>query len=156
MFKRSAATAPFPTPLCLDSGQRILTPQGEAILGWMGEGSEGVAQLLTIPDRLLAPCPTASVVYSCNLPAALEDSPLGVLDVSGRLPNEIGRDLDDDFLAGSLPGGQAAIITDQRRADRHSVPLGVPHGTLLHWSRVAMLRARGFPLPWRLLARDRT
>ncbi len=110
MFKRSSAAIPFPVPLILDAGQRILTPQGEPVLGWVAGECEGAAQLLTIPDSFLAPCATTSIVYACNLPAVLEDSSLAMLDVYGRLPNEIGRHLEDDFLAGSLPGGQAAIV----------------------------------------------
>ena len=110
MFLRNSAATPFPIPLSLDSGQRILSPQGEGVLGWMGGGKEGAAEQLAIPGSLLEPCPTASIIYACNLPAALVDGPLGVLDVSGRLPSKIGRDLEDDFLAGSFPGGQAAII----------------------------------------------
>ena len=111
MFLRSPATMPSPIPLSLDSGQRILNPQGEGVLGWMGGAKEGAAQLLTAPGSLFEPSPTGSIVYACNLPAALVDGTLGVLDVSGRLPSKIGRDLEDDFVAVSFPGGQAAIIT---------------------------------------------
>ncbi len=111
MFLRSTAATPFPIPLSVDSGQRILNPRGEGVFGWMGGEKEGAAQLLTIPSRLLDPCPTGSIVYACNLPAALGNGPLAVLDVSGRLPSKIGRDFEDDLLAGSFPGGQVAIIT---------------------------------------------
>jgi|GEM_PF-2915543 len=110
MFERATAAKPFPVQLRLESGQRILAPQGEAILGWLGGGSAGAAQPLTVPVDLLAPRPTSSIVYACNLPAEGDD-PAAVLDVSGQLPSEIGRDLEDGFLAASLPGGQTAIIT---------------------------------------------
>jgi hypothetical protein len=110
MFERSTATKPFPVQLRVDSGQRILAPQGEAILGWLGGGSAGAAQTLTVPGNLLAPNPTSSVVYACNLPAD-GDGPAANLDIAGELPSEIDRDLEDGFLAASLPGGQTAIIT---------------------------------------------
>jgi hypothetical protein len=111
MFERATAAKPFPVQLRLDSGQRILAPQGEAILGWLGGGSAGAAQPLTVPANLLAPHPTSSIVYACNLPAAGDDDSAAVLDVSGQLPNEIGREFEDSFLSASLPGGQTAIVT---------------------------------------------
>ena len=111
MFERATAAKPFPVQLRFDSGQRILAPQGEAILGWLGGGSAGAAQPLTVPGNLLAPHPTSSIVYACNLPAAGNDDPAAVLDVCGQLPGEIGRELEDSFLAASLPGGQTAIVT---------------------------------------------
>ena len=110
MFERSTAAKPFPVQLRVDSGQRILARQGEAILGWLGGGSAGAAQTLTVPNNLLAPNPTFSVVYACNLPAD-GDGPAANLDIAGQLPSEIDRDLEDGFLAASLPGGQTAIIT---------------------------------------------
>jgi hypothetical protein len=110
MFERAAAAKPFPLKLRLDTGQRILAPQGEPILGWLGGGSAGAAQPLTVPGETLAPHPTSTIVYACNLPAA-ENEAAAVLDVGGQLPNEIGRDLEDGFLAASLPGGQTGIIT---------------------------------------------
>ena len=111
MFERATAAKPFPVQLRLDSGQRILAPKGEAILGWLGGGSAGAAQPLTVPGNLLAPHPTSLIEYACNLPAACDDDPAAVLDVSGQLPNEIGRELEDSFLSASLPGGQTAIVT---------------------------------------------
>ena len=116
MFERATAAKPFPVQLRVDSGQRILAPQGEAILGWLGGGSAGAAQTLTVPGNLLAPSPTSNVVYSCNLPAD-GDGPAAILDIACQLPSEIDRDLEDGFLAASLPGGQTAIITaDGERA----------------------------------------
>ena len=110
MFERALAAKPFPVQLRVDSGQRILAPQGEAILGWLGGGSAGAAQTLTVPGNLLAPNPTSSVVYACNLPADGRGS-AAILDIAGQLPREIDRDLEDGFHAASLPGGQTAIIT---------------------------------------------
>lgn len=110
MFERAGAAKPFPLQLCVDGGQRILAPQGDAILGWLGDASAGVAQPLTVPDRLLAPQTTSSVVYACNLPAGGDDP-------AGELPGEIGRDHEDSFIAASLPGGQTAIVTpDEKEA----------------------------------------
>ena len=113
MFERATLTHPFPLQLRLDSAQRILAPQGEAILGWFGEASAGVAQPLTVPDRLLAPSPTSRIVYACNLPAGTE-AQAALLDVSGHIACEIDGDLEETFLAASLPGGHTAIVTSDR------------------------------------------
>jgi hypothetical protein len=110
MFERTATAKPFPLQLRLGGGLRILAPRGEAILGWLGGGSAGAAQPLTVPGKLLAPCPTSGIVYACNLPAG-GIGPDAVPDVSCQLPDEIGRDLEDSFLAASLPGGQTAAVT---------------------------------------------
>ena len=86
MFERATAAKPFPVQLRLNSGQPTLASQGEAILGWLGGGSAGAAQPLTVPRNLLAPHPTSRIVYACNLPAAGNDNSAAVLDVSGQLP----------------------------------------------------------------------
>ncbi len=48
MFERATAAKRFPLQLRLDSGQRILAPQGEAILGWLGGASAGAAPQMTV------------------------------------------------------------------------------------------------------------
>ena len=106
MFERAGAAKPFPLQLRADGSQRILAPQGDPILGWLGDASAGVAQPLTVPGKLLAPKPTSRLVYACNLPAG-EEGPAAFAE----LPTEIGRGLEDGFAAESLPGGQTAIVT---------------------------------------------
>ncbi len=110
MFVRAASAKASPIPLCLGGEGRIVTAGSETILGWIEGKSELAPAPLTLPDRLLAASPTACIVYACNLPAALKDRRARLLDISGRLPGKIGRDAENDFLATSLPGGQAAVI----------------------------------------------
>jgi hypothetical protein len=110
MVERTVHAKTFPVQLVLDSGHRIVTSQFETVLGWAGSDSEGAPLPLSLPESLLAACPTSSIVYGCNLPAAPWDSRTALFDVSGQLPGKIGRDLEGDFLAASYPGGQAAII----------------------------------------------
>ncbi len=131
MFERAAAK-PFPVQLRLDSGLRILAPQGEAILGWFGGASAGAAEPLAVPDHLLAPNPTSTIVYACNLPAE-SDGQAAASDADVDLPDDIDRELEDHFLDATLPGGQTAIVT----------PDGEQVALRFRWLRLALHASTG-------------
>ena len=154
MFERAGTAKPFPLQLRVDGGQRILAQQGEPILGWLGDASAGVAQPLTVPAKLLAPKPTSSIVYACNLPAG-EPGPAAFVAVCGELPSEIGHDLEDGFLAASLPGGQTAIITpdEQEAALQFRWICLTSHSTIGAVWR-CFVRVSGNRAPWRAIEHD--
>ncbi len=141
MVERTASSKAFPVQLVLDSAQRIVTTRSETVLGWTGRKSEGAPHPLTLADSLLAPCPTSCIFYACNLPTARVDSRTAPLDVSGQLPSKIGRSSEGDFLAASLPGGQAAIIASD----------GVPVSVQFRW--VCITAHFSIGAVWRCFAR---
>ncbi len=115
MFQRISSQKEAPVPLSLDAGQRIVTPDLDPVLGWIGAESARVAQALILPPWLTEPCPTTSIAYACNLPAAWpgQKEPCGSARPGGQPPaGTVEPEAEAAFLASSLPGGQVSIVSD--------------------------------------------
>lgn len=141
--------------LGLDNGGRI-TLRLEPLLGWAGESGHGAPQALTLPASLLDASPTSTIVYACNLPAS-SPGRTPALDGSGQLPKTIGGELEGDFLAASLPGGQACIVG----VGGEGIPIKfrwvcvTSHATIgAVWRCYMRMGARATGAPWRALEHD--
>jgi hypothetical protein len=118
MFERTSPNCNQPVPLSLAAGQRLVTPQLDPVLGWIGGESERVAQPLSLPRELIEPRATGTVSYACNLPKPLIRARAGMTsapDTAG-CNYAIERESAATFLAGSLPGGQVSIVMPDGRA----------------------------------------
>ena len=157
MVERATPANAFPVPLVLDGGQRIVTSHLETVLGWTGGKSEEAPQALTLADSVLHASPTSRIVYACNLPASPGEGRTAALDSGGQLPNCIGRDLEENFVAGSFPGGQTAIIASD--GERTAIQLRwvciTAHFSIgAVWRCFARLRARADGGLWRAIEHD--
>ncbi len=144
---------PLAERLDLDDGCRI-TLRLEPLLGWSRDDAESAPHPLTLPASLLRAAPSSAIVYSCNLPAQARAAPL---DFCGQLPAAIGRDLEGEFLAVSLPGGQAAIhaADGERLAVQFRWICLTAHASIgAVWRCFVRLRARASGGPWRAVEHD--
>ncbi len=142
--------------LNLDNGGRI-TLSLEPLLGWMGEAGRGAPHSLTLPASLLDASPTSAIVYACNLPAFRPGGRTPPLDISGQLPMTISGYLEGDFLAASLPGGQAAMIGagGERIAVQFRWVCVTSHASIgAVWRCYMRMGARGSGAPWRAVDHD--
>ena len=106
MIERASPPKDPPAPLSVAAGHRIVTPGLDPVLGWIGSENARAAQALVFPQWLLEPRPTETLIYACNLPAPAQRAHL---EQNQAAPAGAGADA--QFLASSLPGGRAAIIT---------------------------------------------
>jgi len=123
-------------PLSLAAGRRIVMPDGEPVLGWLGSETGRVAEPLTFPAHLLEEKSAGSVFYAANLPRLpVKTKGVGSPAAAAKAARKIRLAQEAAFVAASLPGGQ--------------VPLNIPGG------RSAVLRFRWLPLgplSWRCYA----
>ena len=108
MIERASPPLESPVPLSVAAGQYIVMPGLDPVLGWIGSENSRAAQALVFPHWLLEPRPTENIVYACNLPARAPHDHL-----EQRLqaePHTAVSAAEAQFLAASLPGGQAAIV----------------------------------------------
>ncbi len=97
--------------LGLASDNRIVSASNEPLYGWVsGKGQKGDPKPLILPSGLLGPTATTVVDYACNLPLPSLQGSSVPLGASGMLDDTIPADLEAEFLALSLPGGQTAIF----------------------------------------------
>jgi len=109
MIERASPPMESPVPLSLAAGQRIVMPGLDPVLGWIGTENSRAAHALLFPQWLLEPRPTENVAYACNLPAP---APHPHLEQNWQaLSHTAVSAAEAQFLAASLPGGQAAIVT---------------------------------------------
>jgi hypothetical protein len=104
MYGRTLPLEETPIPLSLASGQRIVLPGLDPVLGWLGDESARAPQPLILPHWLLEPRPTETITYSCNLPTP---APQPGRERSRSAP---GPETGPAFLAASLPGGRVATV----------------------------------------------
>ena len=149
MIERVSPPNDPPVPLSVAAGQRIVMPGLDPVLGWIGGENARAAQPLVFPQWLLEPRPTEAVVYACNLPAPA--SRTHPEQSQAALPGPAGSGDEASFLAASLPGGQAAIVTAGSRPAAIAfrwvwVSASVSMGTV--WRCFARLRTPSTTSPW--------
>jgi flagellar hook protein FlgE len=143
-------------PLSLAAGQRIISPALEPVLGWTGDESAGVAEILIFPQDLLKTCATQNIAYACNLPApeqktAQKDKERPAKASSGA------RKAEAKLLASSLLGGQISIIA--ANGNRNSIGFrwacvsGQP-ATGFVWRCFVQLSTPASAGPWTALGQD--
>ncbi len=136
MIGRASPPIESPVPLGVAGGQRIVMPGLDPVLGWIGAENSRPAQPLVFPQWLLEPRPTENLAYACNLPAP---APEAHPDRSPpqTLPHPAVSAAEAQFLAASLPGGQAAIVTSG----------GKPAALVFRWTCVSANASIG--MVWR-------
>jgi hypothetical protein len=123
-----------PVPLSLAAGRRIVSPASEPILGWIGDESHGVAEVLVFPQDLLKTCATQNVTYACNLPAPDQKA----TPKDNARPKAAGaRKAEAMLLASSLAGGHISVIAAN----------GTRNGVGFRWACVNAQAAAG--IVWR-------
>ncbi|MBI4724557.1 MAG: hypothetical protein HY765_06130 [Rhodomicrobium sp.] len=151
-----------PVPLSLAAGQRIVTQGLDPVLGWSGGESARPAQPLIFPPDLLEASPTAMVAYACNLPApGAESGYRSASEIADELPgtpgSKVGRDMEPAFLAASLPGGKAAVVTRQgaRSIIRFRWACLTSHASIgAVWRCFVQVPASGEPGQWTATGHD--
>src|SRR5262249_3171679 len=91
-------------PLSLAAGQRIVSPSLEPVLGWTGDESTGVAEILTFPQDLLKICAPQNITYACNLPAPEQKAPPKANGRPAKAASSGARKAEAKLLASSLVG----------------------------------------------------
>jgi hypothetical protein len=157
MMTRAFPPAKTPVPLSLAAGQRIVSPALEPVLGWTGDDSAGVAEILIFPQGLLKTSATQNITYACNLPAPNTRTVQKGPERPSKPASAGARKAEAKLLASSLLGGQISIITAN----------GNRSGIAFRWACVSADAATGFvwrcfvqlstPVstgPWTALAQD--
>ena len=97
--------------LSVTSDARIISPSNEPLYGWAaGKSQKGEPRPLSFQAGVLGPEATTLVDYACNLPFPSVQGSSVPISASGMLCDAISSDLEEEFLASSLPGGQTAIF----------------------------------------------
>jgi hypothetical protein len=91
----------------------------EPVLGWTGEESARVAEILTFPKEHLEPSATQNILYACNLPAPDRKGVPKENDRPSKPASSGARRSEAKLLASSLPGGQISIV--QAKGNRSMV-----------------------------------
>jgi hypothetical protein len=157
MIMDTLPTGKPPVPLSLAAGQRIVSPALEPVLGWIGEESAGVAQILIFPKELLEPAATQNIIYACNLPAPVRKATPKENDRPSKSASSGARRAETKLLASSLPGGQVSIA--QTNGNRGTIGFrwayaGAQAETGLVWRCFLQLCTPASAGPWTALAQD--
>ena len=99
-----------PVPLSLAAGQRIVSLALEPVLGWIGDGCGGLAEILIFPQDLLKASATQNIIYACNLPAPDAKTAVKGNEKPSKSASAGARKTEAKLLASSLFGGQIPII----------------------------------------------
>jgi hypothetical protein len=133
--------------LSLAPGRRLLMPNGEAVLGWIGTESARAAEPLAFPSPLLEPKAAGSVSYAANLPRAGGRGKAGAsAGAFAKSAQKIPASKETVFRAASLPGGQVPTLTPAKAPGLlrlRWLPL-----TAASWRCYIRLCAEGFDGAW--------
>jgi hypothetical protein len=157
MTTRAFPSGKTPVPLSLAAGQRIVSPASEPVLGWMGDESTGVAEILIFPQDLLKASASQTITYACNLPAP---DTRAVQKDQGRPSKSASagaRKAEAKLLASSLSGGQISIIA--ANGNRNTVAfrwacVSAQAAPGLVWRCFVQLSTPAAAGPWTALTQD--
>jgi len=146
-----------PVPLSLAAGQRIVSPALEPVLGWTGEESTGLAEILIFPQDLLKASATQNITYACNLPAPDQRNALKDNERPSKSAGAGARKTEAKLLASSLLGGQISIIA--ANGNRNTIGfrwacVSAQAATGLVWRCFVKLSTLAVAGPWTALSQD--
>jgi hypothetical protein len=134
MTTRAFPPGNTPVPLSLAAGQRIVSPDLAPVLGWAGDESAAVAEILIFPQDLLKTSATQTIAYACNLPAANRAAAPKDNERPSKSSGAGARKAEARLLASSLFGGQISIVAAN----------GSRNGIGFRWACVSAQAATGF------------
>jgi hypothetical protein len=129
----------------------------EPVLGWIGDESAGVAEILIFPQDLLKASATQTITYACNLPAPVQKTGVKDKERPAKSASAGARKAEAKLLASSLSGGQISIIA--ANGNRNTVGfrwacVSAQAATGRVWRCFVQLSTPGTAGPWTAVTQD--